>query len=206
MSYGKLNIWIRQADCSLVTKYFCAYLAIKTCGGDFVADMDPTVMEKLKAKYEDYESVRVINYHGETRIELIPPDFSSINHVEVDVPPGCYVVWTTVCHAMNEQTNKVMSIVSCGDEACVNLLLDSVETRSKDLFHPLLECAVDKRLPKRDLQAAAKVLMDVANMPKTEVIGELNQRLEEVREMKDVHLEKAIGTLMKVVKGIPAPQ
>jgi hypothetical protein len=205
MSYGKLNIWIRHLDCSLVTDCWRTDLVIKSCGGDYVVDMDPTIIEKLKERYSDFQDVGVYeNYQGETRIRLVPPKGEHVNHIEVDVPPGCYVIWTRVCHGGNEETNKVMVIVSCGDEGCVNLLLNTVETCSKELFHPLLVRAVDLRIPNQDLQVLAQVIMKVAEKPKKEVVVELGQRLEEIADRKDSGLEKAIRTIMEVVKPISA--
>lgn len=207
MSYGKLNIWIRYSDCRLITDCWRTDLVIKTCGGEPLVDMDPTIIEKLRVRYEDYKDVQVQDYKKERRIWLSPEGHRGgkpIYHIEVDVPPGCYVVWTRVCYKGNEETNKVMVIVGCGEEACVNLLLDAVETCTDELFHPLLERAVDMRIPKRDLQMVAKVLMAVAEKPKKEVAAELGQRAEEVKDMKDPGLQKAIGTIMEMVKAMPA--
>jgi hypothetical protein len=179
-------------------------LVIKTCCGDYLVDMDSTVIEKLRNKYEDYEKVEVLpNYQGETRIRIKPPRGEHINHIEVDVPPGCYVVWTRVCHGRNEETNKVMVIVSCGGEACVNLLLNTVETCSRELIHPLLVRAVEMNLPKQELEMAAKVLMGVAQKPKKELVADINQRLEEIKDRRDPGLKKALDTIMEVVKAMP---
>lgn len=207
MSYGKLNIWIRYSDCRLITDCWRTDLVIKTCGGEPLVDMDPTIIEKLRVRYEDYKDVQVQDYKKERRIWLSPEGHRGgkpIYHIEVDVPPGCYVVWTRVCYKGNEETNKVMVIVGCGEEACVNLLLDAVETCTDELFHPLLERAVEMRIPKRDLQMVAKVLMAVAEKPKNEVAAELGQRAEEAKDMKDPGLQKAIGTIMEMVKAMPA--
>ncbi|QTA84246.1 hypothetical protein [Desulfonema magnum] len=207
MSYANLNIWIRYSDCGLVTDCWMTDLVIKTCGGDYLVDMDTTVIEKLRAKYADHEKVEVLpNYQGETRIRIKPPRGEHINHIEVEVPPGCYVVWTRVCHGRNEETNKVMVIVGCGDHACVNLLLNSVETCTNEVLHPLLVRAVEMRLPKQELGLVAEVMMKVAEKPKKELIVELGQRLEEVRDRKDTELQKAIGTIMEIVKAMPGKQ
>ena len=47
-SYGKLNIWIRYSDCGLVTDCWMTDLVIKTCGGDYLVDMDPTVIDGME--------------------------------------------------------------------------------------------------------------------------------------------------------------
>lgn len=204
MSYGKLNIWIRNLDCSLVTDCWMTDLVIKTCGGDYLVDMDPTVIEKLKKAYENYEKVEIKpNYQGETRIRLKPPRGEFVNHIELDIPPGCYVVWTRVCHGRNEETNKVMVIVQCGGDACVNLLLNTVETCSNEVINPLLVRAVEMRMQKEELQIAADVIMKVAEKPKKEFLLELNQRLEEIEGRKDTELEKSVKTIIGIVKSLP---
>ena len=83
MSYGKLNIWIRNLDCTLVRTCWMTDLVIKTCSGDYLVDMDSTVLEKLRVKYSDYEIVDIKpEYHGEKRIRLRPGRGRYINHVE----------------------------------------------------------------------------------------------------------------------------
>ena len=177
-------------------------MVIKTCCGEPLVDMDSTVIEKLKARYPDYETVDVPEglYRSERRIRLKPGGGKYFWHIEVDVPPGCYVVWTRVCHWGNEETNKVMVIVGCGGEACVNLLLDAVETCSNQLLHPFLARAVELGLPRQEVGIAAKVLLAVADKPKKEFVAELGQRLEEVAEMKDPGLQRALSKIMGIVK------
>jgi hypothetical protein len=205
MSYGRLNIWLRYADCSLITDCWRTDLVIKTCGGEPLVDMDPTVFERIKAKYADYKFVVVHDYQKEKRIGLSPDNVRGgrpVYHIEVDVPPGCYVVWTRVCYSGNEETNKVMVIVDCGGEVCVNLLLDAVETCSKEVFHPLLERAVEKDLPEVALEGAARVLMEVAGRPKNEVLAELGVRLKEVEDMAP-RLREAVNKIKEIVQAIP---
>jgi hypothetical protein len=201
MSYGKLNIWLRYADCSLITDCWRTDLVIKTCGGEPLVDMDPTVIEKLRAKYKDYQEVVVHDYAKERRIKLLPGGKEPVYHIEVDVPPGCYVVWTRVCYRKNEETNKVMVIVDCDGEACVNLLLDAVETCTNEVFYPLLERAVQIDQPKHDLGGAARVLMAVAEKPEEEVLEELNLRFKEVEDMAP-RLQDAVRTIIDVVSDV----
>jgi len=178
---------------------------IKTCGGVALVDMDSTVIEKLKARYPDYTTVEVPDglYLGERRIKLVPGGGKRFWHVEVDVPPGCYVVWTRVCHCRNEETNKVMVIVRCGEEACVNLLLNTVERCSEEVLHPLLRRGVEMGLPRGDLKMAAGVIMAVAGKPRKELLVELDQRLREAEERKDPGLQKVIGKIKEIVKDVP---
>ena len=186
MSYGKLNIWIRNLDCSLVRSCWMTDLVIKMCGnGEYLVDMDPTVIEMLKKKYSDYERVQVRDYEEYKRINLKPGNNEKFNHIEVDVPPGCYVVWTRVCYGKNEETNKVMVIVDCGEEVCVNLLLNDVETCANEVLYPYAVRALDMRLPEKEVGIAIKSLMKVGEIPKKGFIRELEQRLEELEEAKE---------------------
>ena len=186
MSYGKLNIWIRNLDCSLIKTCWMTDLVIKMCGnGDPLVDMDPTIIEQLRHKYADYDIVNVRDYKEHRRIQLYPGGGEKFNHIEVDVPPGCYVVWTRVCYGKNEETNKVMAIVDCGKEVCVNLLLNDVETCAKELLHPYALQAIDMRLPKKEVEMAIKSLMKVGEIPKKDFIRELEQRLKELQEGKE---------------------
>jgi hypothetical protein len=211
MSYAKLNIWLRYADCRLITDCWRTDLVINSCCDEPVVNQDPTIIEKLKERYPDYNTVKVHEYPSdpklkETRICLIPGNGGHVYHIEVDVPPGCYVVWTRVCYRGNEETNKVMVIVSCGDEACVNLILNDLYICTNAVFYPFLERAVDLKVPKHDLQAVARVMMAVGEKQKKDVIAALSQRLQEAKDMKEMQLEKAIDTLIGAVKGIDDPQ
>jgi len=185
MSYGKLNIWIRNLDCSLVRTCWMTDLVIKTCNGDYLVDMDPSVIEELRKRYSDYDSVKVRYYKKHKRINLRPGGGEKFNHIEVDVPPGCYVVWTRVCYGHNEETNKVMAIVDCGEEVCVNLLLNRVETCANEVLYPYALRAMDKRLPEKEVATAIKSLMEVGEIPKDEFVRELEERLEELQEAKE---------------------
>lgn len=200
MSYAKLNIWLRYADCSLITDCWRTDLVINSCCGEAVVDQDPTIIEKLKTKYEGYDEVLVHNYEGESRIKLRPGGGDHLNHIEVEVPPGCYIIWTRVCYRGNEETNKVMVIVGCDDEGCVNLLLDPVETCTNNAFYPIMERLIEIGIPKRDLQIVAKGLMVVAEKPKRAIVAELDQRLNDVKVLKDPGLLKTIGAIKEVVK------
>lgn len=201
MSYGRLNIWLRFLNCELIPDCWRTDLVIKMCCGKYLIDMDPSVIERLREAYPGYKVEVNRNYKDADRILLQPTPRGYFNHIEVDVPPGCYVVWTRICHGGNEETNKVMAIVDCGQEVCVNLLLNDVETCGKEFIHPFLERAVEMKLPAKDIQAAAKAIMDVARKPEKEVVKELEQRVEEVRPIKDKRLVGLVGDVQKMFGG-----
>ncbi len=205
MGMAKLNIWLRYADCSLITDCWRTDLVIKSCCGESVVSQDPTIIDQLKERYPDYKYVQAHDYQGEKRIMLSPdgkPGGRSVYHIEVDVPPGCYVVWTRICYNKNEETNKVMVIVGCGDDACVNLLLDAVETCTNNALHPILDKLQNLGYAKEKIRLVAEGLMAVAEKPKNDLVLELDQRRDEVRAIKDPGLEKRIGAIKETVKPI----
>ena len=204
MSRAKLNIWLRFRDCSLITDCWMTDLVIKSCCGEYLVDMDKTIIDQLRKRYPSYTIVDVLpNYHGETRIRLRPPAGTFINHIELDVPPGCYVIWTRVCHGQNEETNKFLAIADCGAHVCVNLLLNRVETCGNQFIHPFLVKAVQLNMPREQLALAAQAVLQVAEKPKKELVAELNARLEEVAERQDPMLERAIINAIELAKDIP---
>jgi hypothetical protein len=67
-------------------------------------------------------------------------------HVEVEVPPGCYIVTAGIYRPNqgNVYTDMTMVIVRCGDDACVNLVLNDFNRR---LLPPLPVIGPIKPLP-----------------------------------------------------------
>jgi len=47
MSYGKLNIWLRDLNCC-PKNVWKVELVVKTCGGEYLVDFNPDVIDKLK--------------------------------------------------------------------------------------------------------------------------------------------------------------
>lgn len=188
MSAAKLNIWLRYADCSVIDTCWRTDLAINTCCGESLYENDKTILEQLRKRYSDFHRVELNpNYNRADRMLLQPRpwhDKAYFHHIEVDVPPGCYVVWTRVCYRLNEETNKMMVVVRCGDEACVNLLLDKVETCAGNLFHPLFEGAIELDLPNRDLRGAARVLNALRGVKRKEFDREFKRRIEDAEDEK----------------------
>lgn len=202
MSRARLNIWLRYEDCSLITDCWRTDLVINTCAGAPLVDMDPTLIDQLKERYPDYADIRAHDYVGEKRIMLYPGNGRHLYHVELDVPPGCYVVWTRVCYGGNEETNKVMVLVRCGDDACVNLILNAVQTCVRQVVNPLLERGVLADVPLHDLEVAARVLMRVGDIPKEQLVAEHGERLELVR-MREPRMQKVTARILDMIKGLP---
>lgn len=85
-------------------------------------------------------------YQGAKRIMLQPPSGEYVNYVEVDVPRGCYKVWTRCCFGANEETHTAVVGVCCGDELCVNLYLPALKACSGAIIHPLMREVVRNQM------------------------------------------------------------
>lgn len=183
MGYAKMNIWLRSLDCRLITDCWRADFVIKTCSGIYLTDMDKTLLTKIQTQYSDFASVSILPmYQGETRISMRRSNSGGpfFNHVEMEIPPGCYVVWARVCHGRNEETNKVMVIVRCGEEACVNLLLNTVDRCAREAVHPVFVKAFERQIPIDDKKAFARVAMNVGEIKRNVLMQQVNERLVEV--------------------------
>jgi hypothetical protein len=208
MAYGRMNIWLRYNDCRLITDCWRTNLVIKTCSGQYLLDMERTnvVVDKIKAQFPADYQIFAESYIGEQTIRIqipgsppyTPATFAAkhINHIEVDAPPGCYIVYTRVCYSpTNENTYKAIVILGCGTEACVNLMLPTAQQCGHDFIFPFLNGAVALNIPKANLQAAAKAIMQVAEINEKDFNDELDQRAKEVTSLKD---EKLIANYTKI--------
>lgn len=78
MSYGKLNIWLRDLNCC-PKNVWKVDLVVKTCGGEYLVDFNPDVIDKLKEAYPDYNVQRGTMNH-ETTIRITQPPTPSTSH------------------------------------------------------------------------------------------------------------------------------
>ena len=145
MSYGKLNIWLRD-PCCVPKNVWKMELVIKTCEGANILDFNPDVLMQLRKKYCGYMIKKGMRA-GEKVISIKQPDFEeTIKHLEVDIPPGSYVIRAWVCYG-NLWTERVMVIVNCGGEACVNLLVPKAEHCLRMVIIPYAIEAHNKGIP-----------------------------------------------------------
>lgn len=205
MSYGKLNIWLRDLNCC-PKNVWKVELVVKTCGGEYLVDFNPDVIDKLKEAYPDYNVQRGTRNHETTiRITQPPPhDSQVIKHIEVEVPPGCYIVRAWVCWG-NLWTDRAMVIVGCGQEACVNLIVPRKVNCIPDVILPVGIAAHDMRLDPERVRIATEVLMTTGRVQKEVLRKELTDLTRELKESKAKDALKyveALEFIAQIVKGI----
>ena len=186
MGPAKLNIWIRNEDCSLRNAWR-ADLEVKTCLGENLIDILPPpdlekIISHLKEMFPEFDISYGPNYGTKTiRVQ----GKRVVNHLQVEVPPGCYVVRVHVCGGGNEWSDRTMVVVGCGDESCVNLIIKEAETCGGEFMIPFLRLAEEVRIPREQLQVAANVLAKAARIPINEVAEDLQERVKQLRDVKE---------------------
>lgn len=130
----------------------------------------------------------------------IEPFWFSGGHIEVNVPPGCYLVIAGVIGG-NIYTDISMAIVRCGDDACVNLILNDYQRRtpfpqveaSKAAVPALIqrECPVRIAVPfivnaaragigREEIWKSLDVLLKAANIDRDEVVRGIDLEIREI--------------------------
>lgn len=199
MSYGRMNIWLRDLDCC-PKNVWKVELVVKTCSGEYLVDFNPDVVEKLQESYPDY-SVTKSSREGEATVVLRN---SMIKHVELDVPPGCYLVRAWVCSG-NLWSDRAMVMVRCGEDACVNLIVPRRHNCIREVVIPLAIEARELRLPIDRLRPAVEFLAEAGRIPIADVRRDVADL---VKELKGAEVEAApryldaLGSFEKVIKGI----
>ena len=207
MSYARLNIWLRDLNCC-PKNVWKVELVVKTCGGEYLVDFNPDVIDKLRETYPDYKIDRG-NRNGETTIYIRQSDFiPGIKHIELDIPPGCYIVRAWVCWG-NLWTDRAVVIVGCGGEACVNLIVPQKQNCIRDGLIPVAIAAHQIRLPVDRVRAATEVLIATGEIQRDALRKELSDLTKELKESKAKDAPKYVEALefaTKIVKGIRTEQ
>ncbi len=162
MGMAKLNIWVRDKDfpCKPDMRW-------KWSVDVFVCDGKP--LEWCGTKY----------YGAHT---------THCGHVEIDVPPGCYIVRARTGSKGHHNlfTHMTMVIVGCGETACVNLVPPGVWTCGIQFNMALELQAMIGNIPRELAQKAIEVNRaviehlpkDVFQVEKEESVKELLKRTE----------------------------
>jgi hypothetical protein len=203
MSYARLNIWLRDLNCC-PKNVWKVELVVKTCCGEYLVDFNPDVIDKLKEAYPSYD-VRRGARDNETIIRIAQPEYKEvIKHIEVDVPPGCYIVRAWVCWG-NLWSDRAMVIVGCGQEGCVNLIVPRAENCIRGVILPVGIVARDLRLQPDKVRTALDVLMTAGQVQREELLKELTDLTNELKESEARDARKYVEAFeftAKLVKGI----
>lgn len=205
MSYGRLNIWLREMDCT-PKNVWKVELVVKTCGGAYLVDFNPNVVEKLKQEFPSPHYSLVVSSRDEEKTIVITRGGNAplMKHLEVELPPGCYLVRAWVC-SNNLWSDWAMVIVDCGQIACVNLIIPPKEGCIAGAIAPVALAALELKLPPARVNPAIEVLMKAGKVKKDAFVKDLRSTMSELKGAKDKDARKyaeAFAFLADQVKGI----
>ena len=166
MGFGKLNVWLTETDnpCKINDKTF--YVSVFTCDGEI-----------LKWAGKEYKLLEALN-----------------GHLEVDLPPGCYYLRAASIHCENAYSDTAVVRVSCGETACVTLMLPSLKRCLETLIAALRLPRARELIPRQILRPAQDALtrmveplptpvhmFELAHMKETEKFILMPRKAEEKR-------------------------
>jgi hypothetical protein len=144
---AKLNIWIRDEHCKVVKNLNVAE------GLDWVE-------VRYAAKPEGPNNPNVV-----TRAILPKGDA----HVEVEVPPGMYIVAGHICmqpeDTFNGYTDKAVVLAKGNEVSNVDLIISTVATCAWQFTVPFVREAVRRRLPDPEIMAVVRNIIAVSEVP-----------------------------------------
>lgn len=204
MGYAKLDIWVKDKFCQVLNSAWRMDLVLVSCSGVYLVDKDVDICNRILAMNPDIASaVPLPNYQGATRISMLPVAGKPIFHVEVDVPPNCYLVWARMCHGKNEETNKFEAIATCGSHICINLLLNSPDTCADDGLFPVAIAALQRNVDPINVGINVQVVMKVAGLKKQEVLDRANNRVNEINNGGPTELLAVNEQLRDLIQELP---
>jgi hypothetical protein len=156
----------------------------------------------------NYDWVNVWDCSGNLIVHA-PVPISKHAHVDIEIPPGCYIVQGHVCGervkpAINIETSKAIVMVGCDEVRCVNLIVPWANTCAREFVQPLVENALIQNVPIADIQIALRTIMRAVGIQRDELIYEIDKNIERysaIKEAVDVQerYEKTKEILLAVV-------
>jgi len=146
----------------------------------------------------DYVVVR--NCMGDEITRVTVPVGES--HVELEVPPGCYIVQGHVCEpGINDFTDKAIVIAGCNQELCVDLIVPRVRTCVRQGINAMLREAITARVPQNDLRVFSRTMLVAGGISPEEMIADVQGNITAVKEIKEANeVLKEYQTTLKTLR------
>lgn len=156
--------------------------------------------------------LHVYNCHGK---QVFPTRWFDGGHIEVPVPPGCYIVTAGVVYG-NVYTDKTMVVVGCGKDACINLVLNKFreeEAKKRDkpiiargcaarIVTPLALNAMKAKIDPDDMQKAFDVIMKAANIDTRDMLEGINNEIREIKENLEVFRDTELNEVKEYLDSL----
>lgn len=107
-------------------------------------------------------------------------------HVEVEVPPGSYMVRGHVCEpGINDYTDQAIVMAGCNQEICVDLIVAKVKTCVIRDIHPFVREARLAGVPDRDIRIATSTILEAVCVSPEEMAGKTEIKIEAVKDIEE---------------------
>lgn len=107
-------------------------------------------------------------------------------NAEVNIPPGCYKVYAVVFDQNHQypiyKTGQIMVIVNCGDHACVNIIIPSIEVNAAHLIQTFGVHAIRKNIDPKEIFEA---LIETSDVDRKQLIDSIENDIRVLREGLD---------------------
>lgn len=198
--FNDCEVVLNDGHMSIVTKDKGPYATL-TIGGTCDLDWGPITQGSGYAIGTRY-------YMDAYRINITPSAGEYINHIEMDIPNGCYKIWSRCCFGDNEETSVVMlPIEDCGGCRTVNLLLPQITTCSKYVLHPMIDRVVNDFQAVFPLDAdkvtILKALAYTGGLGREGVLEQLNIRKQDAIAIERTDLEARVDAVIAIAQQLP---
>lgn len=162
------------------------------------------------------EKCQVVDRRGHLHVydchhnQVLPTTWFGGGHVEVMVPPGCYIVSVGVVYG-NVYPDPAMVVAGCGQkDVCVNIVLTEFKEKQADrpvIILPLAGCGVKVLVPfvqhaikaqirPEELRRAVDVVMQAAAIDREQMMAGLNDEIAELEK----HIDEFEGEELELAK------
>ena len=172
MGYVKLNIWLRDERC-----------------------------KPFKIQRQDgLDYVTVMNCAGEVVQTADVPVGEA--HIELKVPPGCYVIQGHVCEpGINTFTDKAIVIAGCGQELCVDLIVPIIRTCVVRDMHAFVTAAMVANIPRIDIATTVRTILAAGKIPREEMATDIEARIKAANKKEAKNVAKEYATTLDIIRG-----
>jgi hypothetical protein len=132
---------------------------------------------------EGWDWVSVWDCSGNLVVDKATVPISEHAHVDIDIPPGCYVVQGHVCGEntkprINDYTSKAIVMVGCNEVKCVNLIVPQAKTCAREFLQPLIAEALLHDIPRLEIQTSIRTITQAIGIQREELIYETEKQIE----------------------------
>lgn len=177
MGKAKLNVWIRDEKCRVV---------INT------------------SQLPQWDWVEISNCMGDVIKHITLPVGEA--HVEVEVPPGCYVAQGHICMtpeaAFNGYTDKAIVMAGCNQDLCVDLIIPVVGTCVERDLHPFVTQALRLGVPRIDIVTTARTMLRAGQIEPAQAVKRVDRIIAEAKKMKAELAVKDFSGTLDILKEI----